>query len=100
MTEIAFPDVFHGELADDELLAFRGDLQGLGTPIAVRVKPATGAYCSDGQETLESAFEHLMAGRVSGVQLTYRHEAIDWLDTLIKLPRGYRLVRARAFRGS
>jgi hypothetical protein len=62
----------------DVVLLFKGDVQ---------------THAAPGAADLADARELLRAGTVYGVQIRYRRGDEAWLDTLMHVPHGVRLVR-------
>ena len=63
-----------------------------GEGVDILLKGDVQAY-SEGATDLADARERLRAGTVLGVQLRYRRGGTAWLDTLMHVPHGVRLVR-------
>ena len=40
----------------------------------------------------------LVDGTLSGLQIRYRHDGSDWIDTLLRRPQAIRLIRTRLVR--
>ncbi len=52
-----------------------------------------------GRPSLAEAHDLLLGGGVRGVQIRYRYQEEEWLDTLLVRPAGTRLVRMRSAAG-
>ena len=72
------------------------DLSQLAQILEVRIKAAKQAYATEGRPTLEAARSALASGDAVGVQLRYRHQSIEWIDTLFAVSGGFRIVRVKA----
>lgn len=66
--------------------------------LSVQGKAGAGQYASAEPLTLASARERLMSGEFPGVQIRYRFEDREWIDTLLRVAHGFRLVRCRVER--
>lgn len=72
------------------------DVQLLGEQVEVRAKGEERGRARAAPWTPAQAVEALLGGELRGVQLLYRHEGVDWMDTLLRSPSGLRIVRMRA----
>lgn len=72
------------------------DLKTHATVVAVREKNAPTAYTTPDGQTLAAAFERLRDGTARALQVQYHFDGHDWVDTIMALPSGFRVVRCRA----
>jgi hypothetical protein len=64
----------------------------------LEVIPKFGPESYVGEETvidLKTAVSMLVAGELRGAQVRYKHEGVQWWDTLMATPQGVRIVRIR-----
>lgn len=81
-------------LLDPETLEqLLGDLQRFAVVQEVRLKGEPLAMTSDKSVPLSEALAALREGRVLGVQLRYWYDGSNWWDTLMRTPKGIRLIR-------
>lgn len=80
-------------LDDDELVQLLSDIELAADLVQVRLKGAAAAH-SVGAPTLADATAGLVGGSVAAVQLCYEYRGQQWIDTLMRTPRGVRLIRA------
>lgn len=77
----------------DELFC---DIAALGQDPVVTLKHgATEHVASAAPVSLEQAKQALLERTIVGAQIRYRHNGIEWIDTLIRVHSAIRLVRAR-----
>lgn len=97
MTEsIALAQVQEAVLDDGTLQQLFFDLSQLAQIVEVRLKAAERAYATDSAPTLEAA-RHAVATRDAlAVQLRYRYRNAEWIDTILRVDGGFRLVRVQA----
>lgn len=88
LSPLQVADLDRGTLS--ELLT---DIEALGEDVEVLVKRRAGQVEARGETSLTSALELLLEGQAEGVQLRYRYRGTDWWDTLMRTPKGIRLVR-------
>ena len=69
------------------------DIQGLTVVDEVLLKGGGASMASTQRRTLAEAVDALQRGQVLGVQVRYRYQGQAWWDTLLRAPRGIRLVR-------
>jgi hypothetical protein len=74
------------------------DLTASAEVLFVQGKAGAGRYASIEPLTLASARERLASGGITGVQIRYRFEGREWIDTLLRVGHGFRLVRCRVER--
>lgn len=71
------------------------DLIASAEVLSVQGKVGAGRYASDEPLTPASARERLARGEITGVQLRYRYDGQEWVDTLLRVADAFRLVRCR-----
>jgi len=69
------------------------DIQHSTVVKEVLLKGGALAMTSGQSVPLAEAMEALKEGRVLGVQLRYWYNGADWWDTLMRTPKGIRLIR-------
>lgn len=69
------------------------DIEALTDLLGVTLKGAPTQMVDDGPLTLADALAAWRAGAARGMQLRYRHQGVEWWDTLMRTPAGTRLVR-------
>ncbi|MGD8862080.1 MAG: hypothetical protein PVI30_18860 [Myxococcales bacterium] len=87
------PDLQQADLDEAGLDALVRDLKAMATIHEVRVKHRAVGHAQADPLSLEVAAALLRRGRVHGVQVFYSHRGTRWLDTLMRVQSGYRLVR-------
>ncbi len=90
MSDPPLPDVDDGSLDDAGLDALSADLTTLAEDLEVRVK-ATPGHSAPGD--LRDALDALRAGAARAVQVSYRYQGRPWIDTILRAPDGWRVVR-------
>jgi len=87
--------VFEQEIDLDVFEQLLFDIEHAGELLGVVVKGAASRYTSGGRTDLGTAREALANGAV-GVQLRYRHEGLEWWDTILRSVDGQlRIVRTQ-----
>lgn len=89
------PDLHQAWLDEATLDDLFRDIELLTEVVAVTRKDGSQAMASEETLTLARARELLSAGEVRGIQIRYRHQGGEWWDTLLRTPRGVKLVRIR-----
>jgi hypothetical protein len=74
------------------------DLTASAEVLSVQGKAGAGRYGSAEPLTLAAAYDRLASGEITGVQIRYRFEDREWIDTLLRVGHGFRLVRCRVER--
>jgi hypothetical protein len=98
MTEPApppLPELEQGLLDAAGLAALVADLHAHATVIDVVAKGGALVRADGRNLGLDEGIAALKDGQVRGLQLRYRHEDVEWWDTLIAAPGGWRIVRIR-----
>ena len=90
---IPLAELTSAEIDAATLAAVFADIGSLTVVDEVLVKGSSTAYA--GAAGLAEAQQLLAAGAL-GLQIRYRWQGEAWWDTLIRTPRGHRLVRCRA----
>lgn len=97
MTEaIALAAVQEAVLDDATLRQLFFDLSQLAEVLEVRLKAAERAYATHSVPTLEAARQAVSTREALAVQLRYRYGNAEWIDTLVRVETGFRLVRVQA----
>jgi hypothetical protein len=86
------PPISRATLTPEELLALFQDLRLLAQIEQVGIRTAQSRVGSVGG-TIDDAERGLISGAAAAVQIRYRHEGQNWLDTLQPAPGGFALVR-------
>ena len=89
------PEMTEALLSDDELAALVRDLQALTEVDEIILKTGPGSADDLSQPTLDEAAQLLLERCVRGVQIRYRYDDALWMDTLMPVAEGTRLVRIR-----
>lgn len=69
------------------------DVSHASTLLEVRVKRGPVTHADEGPPGPDEARALLESGEALAVQLRYLHRGTEWLDTVMRTPSGYRLVR-------
>ena len=93
---ITLADVQEAVLDDATLRQLFFDLSQLAQIVEVRLKAAERAYATDSAPTLEAARHAVSTREALAVQLRYRYGNSEWIDTLLRVDGGFRLVRVQA----
>ena len=89
------PEMSDAVLGDDEVAALMRDLRALTKIDEIIVKSGPGRADDAKQLTLDDAAQMLFERTVRGVQIRYRYDESLWMDTLMPVAEGIRLVRVR-----
>lgn len=89
------PELYQGELDGPLFEALLDDLERFATIESVHVKGGPEERADETQITLEKARMLLVLGSVRGVRIRYRHEGVEWIDTIMRGRSALRLVRMR-----
>ena len=87
------PELCEGELDPKLLAALVDDLTRLTHIHEILLKGGELSLAERSHLNLESAIQHLQEGRLRGVQVRYSWNGESWMDTLLRSPKGIRLVR-------
>lgn len=88
--------VYEGELDGATFEDYLADLEELADVHRVLVKESAEVRGEGTSLSLDQARMLLLTGAVRGVQIRYRHESIDWVDTLVRGTDAIRLLRVEA----
>lgn len=89
------PEMSDAVLDDEQLAALFRDLRQFVEVDEIILKTGPGRADDQQQPTLNEA-ESLLAERlVRGVQIRYRYDDAHWMDTLMPVAEGVRIVRIR-----
>ena len=91
--------LYAGELDGALFEDYLADLEELTDVQQILVKEGPEAHADGAPLSLDQARMLLLTGSVRGVQLRYRHEGVEWIDTLVRGPETIRLLRIEAPRG-
>lgn len=90
------PDLNQALLDEAGLAELLSDIEACTEATEIIPKQAAEGYVAENATlTLADARRMLAARAVRAVQIRYRYDGVDWWDTLMVLPEGYRLVRIR-----
>ncbi len=90
---ITLPPMQDAVLDEETLQQLFVDLSEVADTLEVRMKFANERPASEGSSSLAAAIAALSSRSVAGVQVHYRHDGVEWTDTLMPGPEGIRLVR-------
>lgn len=88
-------ELYQGELDGPLFEALLDDLERFATIVSVHLKGGPAEHADETQITLEKARMLLVLGSVHGVRIRYRHEGVEWIDTILRGRAALRLVRMR-----
>ena len=91
--ELELPPVQMADLDEATVRALFTDVELLGQHVSVTLKHGAERYVSEGTTPVGDALGALLAGLALGVQLRYEHQGVGYLDTVMRGPSGFRLVR-------
>lgn len=89
------PDLQKADLHPDTLRELFRDVAEHTELVSVTLKGVAEQYTDERPVDLGRAEALLGAGEVRGVQIRYRFDGAQWWDTLMRTPKGVRLVRIR-----
>lgn len=89
------PQMSEAVLTDDELAALVRDLRACTEVDEIILKTSPGRVDDQQLPTLDDAAQMLFERSVRGVQIRYRYGDASWMDTLMPVADGIRLVRIR-----
>ncbi len=82
------------DVIDEAALRALADAVGEhGTGLEVTVKHGATMFAPEQTFGLADSVDALVEGAVLGVQLRYRFGELYWMDTILRTPAGYRVVR-------
>ena len=88
-------ELTHSTLDNLTLQRLLEDLTSLTEILEVTTKGGEFCRAKRSPQTLGLAVEALQAGQIRGVQIRYRWQQEEWLDTLLAGPAGLRIVRVK-----
>lgn len=91
--------LYAGELDGALFEDYLADLEELAEVRQILVKEGPEARAEGTPLNLDQARMLLLTGSVRGVQLRYRHQGVEWIDTLVRGPDTIRLLRVEAPQG-
>lgn len=89
------PDLNEALLDEETVQALFRDLAACAEILEVVPKIADRTEVTGAKVSLAEGQALLAEGRARGLQVRYRFEGAEWWDTLLRTPRGIRLVRIR-----
>lgn len=87
------PAMWQADLDATALEQLFADLTASAEVLSLQGKAGAGRCASAEPLTLASARERLTSREIAGVQIRYRFENREWIDTLLRVGHGFRLVR-------
>lgn len=93
--EEELPEVSEAVLGDDDIASLVRDLRACTEVNEIVLKTGPGGADDQQQPTLDEAAQLLLERAVRGVQIRYRYDKADWMDTLMPVADGIQLVRIR-----
>ena len=75
------------------------DLGAAAEVLSIQGKGGAQKYASPDPLALDTARDRLASGEIAGVQVRYRYDGGEWIDTLLRAAGGFRLVRCRSTGG-
>lgn len=94
--DLELPPVQMADLDEATVRALFADVELLCERVSVTLKHAAERYVTEGATPVGEALAALLAGHALGVQLRYEHDGHGYLDTVMRGPSGYRLVRVQS----
>lgn len=91
--ESKLPEVHEATLDASTERSLFTDIETLTELLGVTLKGAPTEMVQEGPLTLDEALAVWRAGGARGLQIRYRHQGVEWWDTLMRTPGGTRLVR-------
>lgn len=90
-------DLYQAELTLDQLDALLRDLQSSAQIVSVTTRGSNRDRASGpaGGESMDEAMDGLRRRTLGAVQIRYRFEGVNWVDTLTARGANYTLIRAR-----
>lgn len=93
--ERAFPELVEGLVDTATLEQLVRDLMALTTIYEIQLKGAATSHAERSEVGLPEAVELLVKGQGRGLQVRYLWEGTGWIDTLLRTPKGIRIVRTK-----
>ena len=88
------PPMWQADLSAEMLAPLFADLSASAEVVSVRGRCARRENSTE-PLTLADAHACLVSGAFAGVQLRYRFDGQEWIDTLLRLAGAFRLVRCQ-----
>lgn len=89
------PPMWQADLDAGAFEQLFADLTTSAEVLSIQGKAGAGRYAATEPLTLASAHESLASREITGVQIRYRFEGCEWIDTLLRVGFVLRLVRCR-----
>lgn len=96
--ELVLPELQDEIVNDETIRRLFADLEALTDVLEIRVKGAAREHSGAAPSDLASACDLLLHDHVRAVQIIYHYQGEDWSDTLMRTPKGNRLLRMQASR--
>ena len=93
LPDAPLPPMSDAVLDREQLAALFRDYRDCLDQVEILVKRGPGLVTAGPAPTLAEAEQFLLAGSARGVQIRYLHQQTQWLDTLMPVVGGIRLVR-------
>lgn len=88
-------ELYQSELSPEQLAALQIDLTELTEILATLPKGGSLEMAPNTTLPLDEGIAQLTCGAIHGLQIRYRYDGDEWWDTLLRTPRGVRLVRRK-----
>jgi hypothetical protein len=92
---VSFPPMCDANLDAATLDRLFADLAGCTEVLGVVLKTGARAMVAPRSVGLDEARQAFLSGQARAVQVRYRYDAKEWIDTLLHAPAGVRLVRCQ-----
>lgn len=89
------PLMVEGHIDPPTLTRLFADLESAAVVTGVREKGGPAEFAAAGELSAAAALDRLLAGTARAVQVRYRFDGHEWTDTIVAVPRGFRVVRCR-----
>lgn len=93
---IELPELREEIVDDDTLRSLFADLSSLTRVLEVKLKGGPTRYASASAVSLPKAEALLFGGSVHAVQIVYEYRSETWCDTLMRTPKGTRILRMKS----
>lgn len=87
------PPMSNDVLDHEQVAALFRDYRQCAQTVQIVIKPGPGFVPQGPSPTLDEVEPLLYEGRIRGLQIRYRFNESQWLDTLMIQPTGVRLIR-------
>lgn len=94
--KIDFPELIEGEMDQAMLSQLVADITGCTELLEVIPKYSAQGYAPEQSDLdLTDAVDQLVKGELRGLQIRYNYQGNQWWDTLMRTPKGVKLVRVK-----